>query len=191
MQAVFCLTLFSILSVVLQFGVVPAVAPPLIRPDFCLIFALAALVMGPREFGLVCVFLLGFVADMFGSSRFGLLTLSYLLAAGTVMGITGKDMVRGDTLMGALLAIAGTLLAHGAYVLIGRTIGLDLPWTRAGAQLLGLAIGGALVAMPIMYITGKLFFRIGMMDGAERETWLVRERASAAQRRRAARAGGR
>lgn len=186
MQAVFCMTLFAILSVVLQFGVVPAVAPPLIRPDFCLIFALAALVMGPREFGLVCVFLLGFVADMFGSSRFGLLTLSYLISAGALMGLTGKDMVRGDPLLGALVAIAGTLLAHGAYILIGRTIGLDLSWARAGAQMLGLGLGGALVALPLMYLTGKLFFRMGMMDGAERETWLLRDRASAAQRRRAA-----
>lgn len=191
MQAAFCLTLFGLLSILLQFGIVPAIAPPIVRPDFCLLFALAALVMGPREFGLVCVFLLGFVADMFGSARFGLLTLSYLLAAGALMGLTGKDMVRGDSWLGALVAIAGTLLAHGAYVFISRLMGLDMPWTRAGAQMLGLGLGALLVSLPVMFLTGKLFFRIGMMDGAERETWLVRERALAAQRRRAVRAGGR
>lgn len=188
MREVFCFLLLSISAIVLQMGACPAVLPPLVRPDLFLLIGFAALLMGPYDFGLACLFAMGLCADLFGSSRFGLLTMSYLLTAGVLMAGLGRESVRGDTLLGAVVALVGTLIAHGIYVLLSRLTDQPVPLPRAGAQLAGLAIAAAVFSLPILYATGKLFFKTGMMSGAARDAWAQKERVAKASKRRVARA---
>ena len=55
MREVFCFLLLSISAIVLQMGVCPTVLPQLVRPDLFLLIGLAALLMGPYDFGLACL----------------------------------------------------------------------------------------------------------------------------------------
>lgn len=188
MREAFCFVLFSISAIVLQMGLAPAVLPSIVRPDLFLLIGLAALLMGPYEFGLACIFAMGLCADLFGSARFGMLTMSYLLTAGILVAGLGKESVRGDTLLGGLVAVIGTVLAHGIYILLSRLTDQPVPLPRAGAQLIGLAIAATVFCLPILYATGKLFFKTGMMTGAARDAWLQKERVAQARKRRTARA---
>lgn len=138
-----------LLAAVLQASFVPAVLPPGWRPDLGLLIGLSAFVFLPRGAVLYFLFALGFQADLFGSARFGMLTLCYLLAAWAVLSFD-RDLSRGGTLGAWLAAVAGTAVAHGAYAIFGAAFGM-LPGfgaalSFAGERILAACIFGGAVA---------------------------------------------
>src|SRR5438067_4126448 len=126
--------------IVAQLAVAPALLPPVLQPDIGMLAAMTMLAMGPREFGLVAVFAFGVQADLFGSARFGLLTFCYLLAAGVILLAAWRELTRGDLLSAWIGGVAGTLLAHLFYVLIGRLFGLHFAWGQVSASLTSLLV---------------------------------------------------
>ena len=60
-------------------------AAGVLRADLALLVGMTVLALSTREFGLTTLFVMGVQADLFGSARFGLLTLCYLLAAGVIL----------------------------------------------------------------------------------------------------------
>jgi hypothetical protein len=76
MRNAICLTGILAAVVIAQMAIVPVILPPVLRPDLGIIVAVAVLAMGRRELGLTAFFVLGVQADLFGSARFGLLTVS-------------------------------------------------------------------------------------------------------------------
>lgn len=138
-----------LLVAVLQASFIPAVLPVGWRPDLGLLVALCSFAFLPRGAALYFLFALGVQADLFGSARFGMLTLCDLLTAWAVLGFD-RDLARGGTLGAWLAAVAGTAVAHGAYALFGAAFGM-LPGfgaalSFAGERILTACIFGGAVA---------------------------------------------
>src|SRR5438552_3278128 len=140
MRYAFCLLSLLSAAVFLGTAVFPAFVPAILRPDIGLLIGMCALAFGVREFGLIALFMLGLQADLFGSARFGLLTLCYLLAAGIILWAAWRELTRGDLLAAWIGGIAGTLLAHTFYVVMGRALGLEFHTGQAAAAVLSLLL---------------------------------------------------
>jgi len=182
MRSLFCLSLFFCAAVVLQMAVFPALLPTLLRPDVGILFGIAVLAYAQRDFALACVFILGLQADLFGSERFGLLTLSYLLAAGAILWLAWRELTRGDLLAAWIGGIAGTALAHLFYVLIGKISGHDILWGQAAATWFSLVLSACVWGLPCAWLCGQFAYRTGMMDLAVHERWASEARLSASRR---------
>jgi hypothetical protein len=182
MKYAFCLTTMLFAVVIAQLALAPLFLPPVLQPDIGMLVAMAMLAMGPREFGLVAVFTFGLQADLFGSARFGLLTLSYLLAAGVILLAAWRELARGDLLTAWVGGVAGTLLAHSFYILIGRLFGLQIAWGQASAALTSYLIAALVWGLPCALLTGRWMFWTRTLAPMIREKWLNAARMSAARR---------
>ncbi len=178
----FCLFFFFIAAVLLQTAVFPALIPAAIQPDIGLLIGVCALAFGVREFGLIALFALGIQADLFGSARFGLLTLCYLLAAGLILWAAWRELTRGDLLAAWIGGIAATALAHLMYIGIGRVCGYDVRWGQAFATLFAFVLGAAVWGLPIAWACGKWMYSLNLMSPAVKERWAAELRLAAARR---------
>lgn len=178
----FCLLSFLVAAVLLQTAVFPALVPALFRPDVGLLIGICALAFGVREFGLIAIFTLGLQADLFGSARFGLLTLCYLLATGLILWAAWRELTRGDLLAAWVGGIAATALAHLMYIGIGRLCGYDVLWGQAFATLFALILGSILWGLPVAWACGKWLFNLNLMAPAVKERWAAELRLAAARR---------
>jgi hypothetical protein len=175
----FCLTTLLFAVILAQLALAPAFLPPVLQPDIGILVAMALLAMGPREFGLVAVFAFGLQADLFGSARFGLLTLSYLLAAGVMLLTAWRELTRGDLLSAWGAGVVGTLLAHLFYVLIGRLFGLHFAWGQASAVLTSFLVAALVWGLPCALIVGRWMLWTRTLTPAIREKWLNAARLNA------------
>ena len=188
MRATFGLLVLFLATVVAQVVLFPAFVPPALRPDVGIVVAMAALAFAPREFGLVCVFALGLQADLFGSTRFGLLTLSYLLAAGFILWMAWRELTRGDLLAAWVGGIAGTAVAHFLYLCLARLSGMSICWGAALTTILWLSLAACVWGLLCAWACGRFMYRTGLLTPPVRERWLADERLAAARRRKVARA---
>jgi rod shape-determining protein MreD len=123
MAEVLLLILAPIAAALLQAGLLPEYVPMGWRPDLGLLIAIGGLVYLDRSRALTLLFVLGMTADALGSARFGLMTLSYLFVAGALLSFERDWSRRGA--WGAWLAMGlGTLLGHGAYVVLAQFYGM-------------------------------------------------------------------
>jgi hypothetical protein len=167
---------FSIMAIVAavtfaQLALAPAFLPPVLRPDLGILMGLAALAFAPRDFAFILLFCLGLSADLFGSARFGLLTLSYLLAAGLLLACSWRELTRGDFIPVWLLSIAGTALAHLFYIIFGRIAGLQVHWGQALAIYFSLVLSACVWGLPCAYIGGHCLRGLGILTIPVRERW--------------------
>jgi len=169
-------------AVVLQLAVLPAFVPALVRPDVGILLGMAALAFGPREFGLACVFALGLQADLFGSARFGLLTLCSLIAARLILWVAWRELTRGDLLAAWVGGIAGTFLAHTLYLLLGPLCGLQVRWGQASFTLLALVLGACVWGLLCAWACGRFMYRLNLTSLPVRERMAADERLGAARR---------
>jgi hypothetical protein len=182
MRTIFSLTFLLCCAVLLQVAILPAFLPPVLRPDVGILVAIAVLAFAEREAGLLAVFVLGVQADLFGSARFGLLTLCYMLAAGIILWIAWRELTRGDVLAAWIGGIAGTLLAHTLYVPLGRLCGHEIPWAQATSTWFALLISSCLWGLPVAWACGNLLYQTNMLSGPVRERWAAEARLMAARR---------
>jgi len=175
-------------AVVLQLAVFPAFVPALVRPDVGILMGMVALAFGPREFGLACVFALGLQADLFGSARFGLLTLCSLLSARLILWAAWRELTRGDLLAAWIGGIAGTGLTHLLYILLGRLCGLEVRWGQSGLTWLTLMLGACFWGLPCAWVCGRLLYRLNLLSLPVREHWVADERLASARRGKVLRA---
>ena len=188
MRFAFCLAILLICVVIAQLAIVPSLLPPVMRPDLGILTAMAILAMGQRQFGLVAVFAMGLQADLFGSPKFGMLTLAYLLAAGTILLVAWRELSRGDLLAAWLGGVAGTVLAHFYYVLIGRLCGYTFSWGQVVAVITGYAIAASILGIPCAMVTGRWLYWTRTLAPDVRERWVNEARLSAARKGRLHRA---
>jgi hypothetical protein len=184
----FGLLFFVAAAAVLQMALIPAFLPPLLRPDVGMLIGMAALAFAPREFGLLCVFALGLQADLFGSARFGLLTLCYLLAAGLVLWAAWRELTRGDLLAAWVGGIVGTAIAHTLYLLLGRLCGVPVPWGTALLTLLTLVLAACVWGLLSAWACGRFMYRLHLFSPQVRERWAMEDRLAAARRGKVLRA---
>src|SRR6185436_8220131 len=151
MRYAFCLLSFLAAAVVLQTALFPAFVPAILRPDIGLLIGICAFACGLREFGLIALFTLGLQADLFGSARFGLLTLCYLLAAGLILWAAWRELTRGDLLAAWVGGIVATALAHLLYIGIGKLCGYDVRWGQAFATLVALVVGSCVWGLSVAW----------------------------------------
>jgi hypothetical protein len=177
-----CVSMLLITAVLLQLAVIPSIVPPVLRPDVGMLIGMAVLAYSTREFALITLFLLGVQADLFGSARFGLLTLCYLLSAGLILWIAWRELTRGDLLAAWVGGVAGTFFAHLLYVGIGRICGLDIAWGQATATLFVLLIAGCVWGLPFAWACGNFLYAFNLLSPAVKERWAAEARL-AAQRR--------
>ncbi len=170
------------LAIVAQNGVAPALLPPVLRPDVGMLLAMSLLAFCPREYALIVLFCLGMQADLFGSPRFGLLTLSYLLGAGIVLLAAWRELTRGDLLAAWIGGVAGTALAHTLYILLGRLCGLQVNWGQGFAVVLSLVLASAVWGLPCACICAKYVQLFGVTSPAVKERWAAEARYTAARR---------
>lgn len=182
MRFTFGLLMLVLTAVVLQIAVFPAFVPALVRPDAGMLVAMAVLAFAPREFGLIAVFALGLQADLFGSARFGLLTLSYLFAAGLILWAAWRELTRGDLLAAWMGGVAGTALAHALYVAIGRLCGMEILWGHALLRILSLVLGACVWGLFVAWACGHFMRWMGLFSAPVRERWDTEARMSAARR---------
>ncbi|MGD0091408.1 MAG: hypothetical protein ABSE73_15935 [Planctomycetota bacterium] len=187
MRYAFGLLMLVAAAVVLQLAVLPAFVPELVRPDAGILLGMAALAFGPREFGLACVFALGVQADLFGSARFGLLTLCNLLAARLILWVAWRELTRGDLLAAWAGGIAGTFLTHLLYLLLGPLCGLQVRWGQAGLTLLALVLGACVWGLVCAWACGRFMYRLNLVSLPVREHMASDDRLSAARRAKVAR----
>lgn len=182
MRYAFCLAVLLAAVVIVQLAFIPAFLPPVLQPDLGILVAFTVLAFAPREFGLVAVFCMGVQADLFGSARFGVLTLSYLLAAGVVLLAAWRELARGDVLAPWIGGVAGTVLAHGFYVLIGRLFGLQFAWGPVLTAVTSLAIAACIWGLPVALCGGRWLTWTGCLSPAVRERWTNEARFNAARK---------
>jgi len=187
MRNAICLTGLLAAVVVAQLAIVPVILPPVLRPDLGIVVAVAILAMGRRELGLAAFFVMGVQADLLGSARFGLLTVSYMLAAGVILLVAWRELTRGDLLASWLGAIAGTFLAHSFYILLGKLMHLEVPWAQAFAVLVSLMLAAFLWGLPLAVICGRWMYWTGTLSPAVREKWANEARIAAARKGKLAR----
>jgi hypothetical protein len=188
MRTAFCLTFLLCCAVLLQVAVLPAFLPPVLRPDLGILISIAVLAFAEREAGLLAVFALGVQADLFGSAKFGLLTLCYMLAAGIILWIAWRELTRGDILAAWVGGIAGTILAHGLYVPLGRLCGHEIPWAQATGTWVALLISACVWGLPVAWACGNLMYQMNMQSDPVRERWAAEARLMAARRNKIMRA---
>ncbi len=169
-------------AVLFQLGLFPVLIPALLRPDLGLLVGIALLAFGSRNAGLIALFCLGLQADLFGSARFGLLTLSYLLAVGMILWVAWRELARGDLLPAWIGGIAATVLAHVFYVVLGRLCGSDVRWTQATGALIGLTLASCLWGLPVVWLCGQVMFRLGAMTPQANDRWVAERRLAALRR---------
>ena len=188
MKYAFAMFFILAATALLQIAVLPSILPAVLLPDLMLLVGITALAFAPREFALVLLFLLGVQADLFGSAKFGLLTLCYLLAAGTMLWAAWRELTTGDSLAACIGCIAGTLLAHTLYVGIGRFCGVDLPWGQGLAKVLSLVLASIVWSLPVGFFFGGFMYRLGVVALPVREKWAAEARLKAARRGKISRA---
>jgi hypothetical protein len=188
MRYAFCFATLMAAAIVLQTAVIPAWLPPVMRPDVTLLIGIAALAFTPREFALVLIFGLGVEADLFGSGRFGLLTLCYLLSTGVLLWVAWRELTRGDMLAPWIGGIMATALAHTLYIVIGRFCGLELSFAAGFATLTSLVLAALVLGLPIAWLTGQWLYLWGVLSPPVREKWIADARTAAARRGKALRA---
>jgi len=188
MRTAFFLGGLVVVAATLQAAVIPGLLPPVLRPDVCVLLAIAALAFAPRELGLMAVFTMGLVADLFSSGRFGLLTLSYMLAAGIILWTAWRELTHGDVLGAWIGGLAGTILAHTIYIFAARRCGIDLPVGQGFATILSLVIAGTVWGLPLAYFCGKTMYTLGVVSPEVREKWAKQARIAAARRGKTLRA---
>ena len=185
MRYFFCI-LFIVVSVtVAQLGLAPAFLPPVLRPDLGLLVGLAALAFAPRDFALILLFCLGLSADLFGSARFGLLTLSYLLAAGLLLQFAWRELTRGAFIPVWICGVAGTILAHFFYILFGRIAGLQVNWVQTLATFFSLVLSACIWGLPCAYLSGRCLKGLGIVTIPVRERWATETRFKVTRRKKA------
>ena len=182
MRSSACLIALIIAAVLFQTAIIPAVLPPVLRPDIGILIGVAILAFGERDFALISIFCLGLQADIFGSARFGLLTLCYLLAAGLILLVAWRELTRGDLVAAWFGGIAGTFVAHFLYVFIGRFCGLDLSWGQAFTTLRSLTISASIWGLPCAFVCGRFMARMNMLSSPVREKWAAASRHRQARR---------
>lgn len=182
MRHAFCLFSFFVAAVLLQTSLFPALIPALLQPDIGILIGICALAFGVREFGLIAIFTLGLQADLFGSARFGLLTLCYLLAAGLILWAAWRELTRGDLLAAWIGGVAATALAHAMYIGIGRLCGYDVRWGQAFATLCALVLSSIVWGLPVAWLCGNWLYGLNMMSPPVRERWAAEIRLAAARR---------
>jgi len=187
MRNAICLTGLVAAVVVGQLAIVPVMLPPVLRPDLGILIAVAVLAMGHRELGLAAFFAMGVQADLFGSARFGLLTVSYMLAAGVILLVAWREITRGDLLASWIGGITGTFLAHIFYILIGKLLHLEVIWGQAFAVLVSLMLAAFLWGLPLAVICGRWMYWTGTLSPAVRERWANEARIAAARKGKLAR----
>ena len=182
------LIFLCLFAIVLQLGVFPALIPHLLQPDIGILLAIPVLAFATREHGLIAVFALGVQADLFGSARFGLLTLCYMLAAGLILWLAWRELTRGDLLAPWLGSVAATCLAHLLYVLVGRICGLQVPIGTALVNIGSLTVAAVVWGLFFAWFCGKCMNTLGLLSPAVRERWSVDERIASARRGKVMRA---
>jgi rod shape-determining protein MreD len=182
MRYVFCLSVLLAAVVIAQLAFIPAFLPPVLQPDLGILVAFAVLAFAPREIGLIAVFLMGLQADLFGSARFGVLTLSYLLAAGVVLLAAWRELARGDVLAPWIGGVAGTFFAHGFYVLIAKLFGVQYAWGPVVASMTSLLIAACVWGLPVAMICGRWLTWTHALSPAVRERWTNAARFNAARK---------
>ena len=182
MRYAFTLITLVVAVLIAQLALVPAFLPPVLRPDLGILVGVTVLAFGPREFGLIAIFSLGVQADLFGSAHFGVLTLAYLAAAGVILLVAWRELVRGDVLAPWIGGLAGTVLAHVFYVLFANFFGLHYVWGQVAASLSSLGIAAAVWGLPVAYLTGRWLAWTNCLSPAVRERWANEARLNAARR---------
>jgi hypothetical protein len=188
MREAFCFVVILTGVVVMQTAAVPAYLPPVLRPDVGILAAIAVLAFGRREAALVFVFCAGFQADLFGSSRFGLLTLCYLFSSGIILLTAWRELTRGDVTAAWAGGLAGTVLAHTLYVVIGRMCGLSISSGHAAVHVASLVLAACLWGLPCAWLCGKWMRQMNVLSLQVRYKWIAAERLSAARRAKVMRA---
>ncbi|MCW8131219.1 MAG: hypothetical protein KIS92_12795 [Planctomycetota bacterium] len=163
MKYALCLAPLVLFATVVQATFVPAALPEGWRPDAALLLGMAAFAFLPRHIALYFLFALGFLGELFGSARFGLLTFCYLLAAWTVLGFE-RDLARGGTLGAWLAGIAGTAVAHGAYALAGAALGILPGFGSALGAAFDRTLAAALFGLACAWLAGGLFTRMNLLS---------------------------
>jgi len=182
MRNAFCFIALVLTVTVLQVAVFPAFMPAVLRPDVGLLVGVAALAFAPQEFALALLFGLGVMADLFGSARFGALTLSYMLTAGVLVLSLRRELGRVDVTTAWITGIAATLIAHLLYIIIGRLCGLSVGWGAGAVTMISLLIAAAIWGLPVTFLTGRMLFRLGIVTPAARERWAAQARLAAARK---------
>lgn len=178
-----------LLAVVLQLGVFPAFMPRVLQPDVGMLLAIPVLAFAQRSHGLIAVFALGVQADLFGSGRFGLLTLCYMLAAGLILWAAWRELTRGDLLTPWVACVAGSLVANLLYVILGRVVfGLQIPYGVAFANIGCLTLAAGVWGLFSAWFCGKVMYSFGLLSPVVQEHWSVEERIAAARRGKVMRA---
>ena len=188
MRFAFFLVFLCISATVSQLAAFPAFVPRVLQPDVGMLMAMTVLAFARREEGLITVFAMGAQADLFGSARFGLLTVCYLIAAGLVLWAAWRELTRGDLLAPWIGGIAATALAHTLYVVLGMLCGLKVSWGPAMAAVVSLTLAACVWGLPISWFYGKLMYHFGLLSPGVRERWSVDARLAAARRGKVMRA---
>jgi hypothetical protein len=121
-REILVLPLLALAVLVFQTALLPRVVPAALQPDVGLWLAMPGLAYLRRPAALIFLFVLGLQGDLFGSERFGLLLLGYLLAAAALGGFE-QELARGGWRAAWVGTIVGTALAHGSYWLLSRLLG--------------------------------------------------------------------
>jgi hypothetical protein len=169
-------------AVVLQTALIPAWLPPVLRPDIALLIGVSVLAFAPREFALALLFGLGVSADLFGSARFGLLTLCYMVSAGLMLWVAWREFTRGDMLAPWIGGALATALAHILYIVLGRFAGLEVTFASGLPALTSLALAALVWGLPVAWLTGKWLALLGVVSAPVREKWQAEARIAAARR---------
>jgi len=181
MRYVFCLVAMVMSALVLQCAILPGMVPPSLQPDVGMLLAITMLAFAPREFGLIGVFVMGMQADLFGSSRFGLLTLCYMLAAGVMLCAAWRELTRGDLVAAWFGGVIGTAIAHGMYMLLAGLLG-DAASLPSMNQIMWLVLAAAVWGLPLVWISGQWLQITGTLERNVSEKWSREARMSAARR---------
>jgi hypothetical protein len=169
------------LAAVLQLVAAAAGLPALLRPDFGLLFAGAAMAFAPKEFVVFLLFAIGLQGDLLASARLGQYTLA-VLAAGTLMLGTRRDLIRGGGKAAWFSVTALTFLSHLFYGWLSRL--LDSPVQTDGwSHCWRITLAATLWAWPTALLLRGILGRLGLMTFEAKEVWEI-EREKAVRKRR-------
>lgn len=143
----------------IQLGMLPV----WLHADLGLLMGLCGMAFLRREVALFFLFAVAFQADLLGSSRLGLLTLSYLVSGGLFLSIERELALAGWRTV-ALAALAGTAVTHGCYLLGAALLFSSTTWAAGSINWLSLVVAGAIWSGPVAWLVYRCWTWTGLLS---------------------------
>lgn len=151
-------------AALVQITLLPRLTVAGVHADLVLLLAVAwSLLRGPTE-GIVWGFVGGLVLDLFSAAPFGVFTLA-LMATCFMSGLGESAVYRQNILLPLVATLGATLLFHVAALVLLRTLGWPVNWSRELLRILGLATLLNTALMPLVYIGARRLNRIAGQVG--------------------------